>query len=116
MKEVSKRDSAIIVRLTKGEKALIAEKAKTSYLKVTDYVRIKLLDEADLRAVIQNNEIPLTNLSKTRFACDHDKEQMRAVFRMYMYTRELIKLAHGDEVYKKVNDLAKLQLKEWGYE
>ena len=117
MNTQNNKKSIIKLRVTKEEKARIVQRAKNNYLTTSDYLRRRGAEDPD---ATDNQQIAQADnkegMSKARFACDHDREQMRAVYRMFMYTKELIKIVHGEEVYKRANDMAKLRLKEWGYE
>jgi hypothetical protein len=117
MNTQSNKKSIIKLRVTKEEKARIVQRAKNNYLTISDYLRRRGAEDPD---VTDNQQIAQADnkegLSKARFACDHDKEQMRIGYRAYMYTRELLKIVHGEEVYRDVEERAKLRLKEWGYE
>ncbi len=103
------------LRLTELEFSFVKEKAKEAHLSISDYQRCKLFDEYNVNPRNSANDTPAID-SKSRFACDHDKEMMRVIFRMYLYTRELVILKCGDKEYERINELAKLQLKEWNYE
>ena len=112
MKALDNRKFELRFRVTKEERDYILEKASGSYLSFTEYARRRLLDELDIPKEEKNQAVD----SKARFACDHDKELMRLAYSTYMFTRELLLIVHGGEVYQEVVKDVQLRLKEWGYE
>ena len=117
MSTQNNKKSIIKLRVTKEEKARIVQRAKNNYLTTSDYLRRRGAEDPD---VTDNQQIAQADnkgdLSKARFACDHDKELMRLAYSTYMFTRELLLIVHGGEVYQDVVEQAQLRLKEWGYE
>jgi hypothetical protein len=110
-------DMVIRLRMSKSDYSFIKQRAKNNHLTISDYLRRRGAEDPD---VTDNQQIAQADnkgdLSKARFACDHDKELMRIAYSTYMFTRELLLIVHGGEVYQEVVKDVQLRLKEWGYE
>lgn len=117
MNTQNNKKSIIKLRVTKEEKARIIQRAKNNHLTISDYLRRRGAEDPDVTenqqiAQADNNE----GLSKARFACDHDRELMRLVYRSYFYNKEMAKKEFGQEWFDKAEKMAMLLMKEWGYE
>lgn len=101
------------LRMTKSDYLRIKERAKNNHLSVSDYLRRRGASDPD---ITESQEINQANTSKARFACDHDRELMRLVYRSYFYNKEMAKKEFGQEWFNEAEKIATLLMKEWKYE
>lgn len=113
MKAINNRRYELRFRVSKEERDYILDKTKRSYLSFTEYARRRMLDDQDTQLKEAGQAI---NYSKARFACDHDKELMRLVYRAYLYSKEMAKKELGQEWFDEAEKVAELLMKDWGYE
>lgn len=106
-------DITIRFRMKKTEYLFIKEKAEKNHLSVSEYLRRRGLEDPDSLNT-RNNDQPYN--SKARFACDHDKELMRLVYRSYLYNKEMAKKEFGQEWFNEAEKVATLLMKDWKYE
>jgi hypothetical protein len=100
------------IRLTPSEYDFVKNQSEEAYLSLSEYARRRLINEP-----VPNFNAPTNQIdSKAKFACDHDRELMRLLMRTYVYMKASIKESLSEYQYKACNDMAKEQLKEWGYE
>ncbi len=108
------RNVFIKFRVNLTERYILKQLAEESCLSISDFIRIRLFDEAAF--IHEQLSKPQQIDSKARFACDHDKELMRFICRAYLYSKEMAKKELGQEWFDEAEQVAKLLLKDWGYE
>lgn len=103
------KNVSLKVRLTQAEHLHIKTLATQACMSVSDYIR-KQLFGADM---IEDTS---SATDKSRFNCDHDKELMKLLVRVYLLMKQQAKVSLPEEEYKASLAQAQAVLSEWGYE
>ena len=103
------KDLLLSVRVSESEHEHIKTLANQCFLSLSDYVRLRLLEE-DLSVPLEHDK------PQSKFNCDHDQEVMRTLVRVLALAKSLAKQSLPREEVETAYAAAKQQLQAWGYE